>query len=837
MTSGEIAGRVPAPELRAEGAGGLLVSLAERLRPPDGWVSLALLVINLIVVVLSVEQADWAPTPNLALILVLGMLTAFVLYRLPVWAGVALLMGLALGAVTVTWQMSSFQFDDRELRGAGELWERLGLWLEAARSGSISIDQAPFSFGLVCAGWLTGFLGAWLFLRHRNFWGVFVLGGIGLFSNLTFLPPNVSFHMAIYLFTALLLVARVQAVRRVDEWRQRNIRHDEHMGALSLSDSFLLAAAVIIVAFVLPTTGLRWGVATGAYESFRSPLAAWEDDFNRLFAGLPARRPVGFRIWDNVMAFQGTINPTTTQVLQVESPVEMYWKARTYDTYTSKGWISGHTEFQPLGYTPAFSAERASRDRAEVTYTVLPFYSSKSLFSGDRVVSVSRDVEIETSAPPEYPVDLTAADPLAGYPRALAEAGRALSRKVRESGGAVGADELSPLLPPGFMVQDLVRRDGAVIGAVLLEALPSPADVLAVRSPRGEFDARSAYRVTSSVSFADADGLRESGESYPVYVQRRYTSLPDTLPVRVRELAAELTEGAETPYDKALAIEAYLKTLPYTLKLEPPPFDADGVDHFLFSQRQGYSEYFASSMAVMLRSVGVPARLAAGYTVGDPIADFEGFAVTDSHSHAWVEVYMPGYGWVPFEPTPGAQLPAVYQPGAELTGGAGNPFIDDFESECFGEFIEGCGEEGLLDSELGEGAQRGGADGPLGGFPPWLAAVALGALVAGAAASLWAWRRYMAAPTAPADAYRRLSALARLGAMGHAPHQTPYQFGGRLAAALPGQRQQLSVVIDSYVRSRYGNKGPAPQQEARLTGAWRELRFPLLRRAFWRGGL
>ena len=836
MTFGEIASRVPARGLSTEAAGGLFSSLAERLRPPDGWISLSLLVINLIVVVLSVEQADWAPTPNLGAVLLLGMLTAFVLYRLPVWAGVALVLGLALGAATVTWQMSSFQFDDRELRGAGELWERLGLWLEAARSGSISIDQAPFSFGLTCASWLTGFLGAWLFLRHRNFWGVFVLGGIGLFSNLTFLPPNVSFHMAIYLFTALLLVARVQAVRRVDEWRRRNIRHDDHMGALTLSDSFFIAAAVIIVAFVLPTTGARWEAATGVYESFRSPLAAWEDDFNRLFAGLPARRPLGYRIWDDVMAFQGTINPTTTQVLQVESPVEMYWKARTYDTYTSKGWISKHTEFQPLGYTPAFSSKRTSLDRAEVAYTVLPLYSSRSLFSGDRVVSVDREVEIETSALPVYPVDLTVPDPLAGYPPVLAEAGRMLSQEVRESRGVISEEELSPVLPPGFLVQELIKRDGFVIGAVLLEALPAPADVLAVRSPQGEFDARSAYRVTSSVSFADADDLRESGEDYPVYVQHRYTQLPDTLPERVKGLAAELTGEAETPYDKALAIEAYLKGLPYTLKLDPPPFDADGVDHFLFSQRQGYSEYFASSMAVMLRSEGVPARLAAGYTVGDPITDFEGFAVTDSHSHAWVEAYMPGYGWVPFEPTPGAQLPAIYQPGAELTEGLGSSAIGDFDSDCFEEFIGACEDESLLDPELGEGAQPGGAGGPLGGFPAWLAA-ALAALAAGGTASFWAWKRYMAVSTVPADAYRRLSALAWMGALGHPGHQTPYQFGGRLVEALPEQRQRLSVVIDSYVRSRYGNKGPSPQEEARLAGAWRGLRFPLLRRIFWRGGL
>ena len=94
--------------------------------------------------------------------------------------------------------------------------------------------------------------------------------------------------------------------------------------------------------------------------------------------------------------------------------------------------------------------------------------------------------------------------------------------------------------------------------------------------------------------------------------------------------------------------------------LEAPPFDADGVDHFLFKRpRGGYSEYFSSAMAVMLRSVGIPARLATGYTMGDKVADQDVYVVRDSHSHGWVEVYFPNYGWIGFEPTPGEALPTA----------------------------------------------------------------------------------------------------------------------------------------------------------------------------------
>ena len=101
-------------------------------------------------------------------------------------------------------------------------------------------------------------------------------------------------------------------------------------------------------------------------------------------------------------------------------------------------------------------------------------------------------------------------------------------------------------------------------------------------------------------------------------------------------MALELTAQADTPFDRAAAIEAYLETYPYTHEIDPPPFDADGVDYFLFDLKKGYSEYFASSMTVLLRAAGIPARLATGYTPGTQV-DEDTFLVRDNDSHGWVE--------------------------------------------------------------------------------------------------------------------------------------------------------------------------------------------------------
>nr|MBC8280675.1 hypothetical protein [Chloroflexota bacterium] len=328
MTSEAISAKRPVEGgLTAESVTDGIGWLERTLRPNEGWIAAGLLVVNLIVVVLSVERADWVPSPNLVQLLFIAMLTGLFLYRIPLWSIALVPVGLAVGLLVIFWQLSTFSIDNVEVGGIGQVLLRLELWLDAARDGSINIDKLPFSFALMVSTWLTGFLGAWLFLRFGNFWGVFVLGGIGLLSNLTFLPPNTAFHLGMYLFTALLLVARVQAIRRKQEWERRAVKVDDHLAGLSLSDSFGITVVVILIAFLLPMAP-KWGVANDAYETMRNPLETMEDDFNRLFAGLPARRPLGFRIWDNVMALQGSIYPTTTQVLWVDSPAEMYWKAR-----------------------------------------------------------------------------------------------------------------------------------------------------------------------------------------------------------------------------------------------------------------------------------------------------------------------------------------------------------------------------------------------------------------------------------------------------------------------------------------------------------------------------
>ena len=174
-----------APGFSADSLGRGLLAVLRYLRPSDGWASVGLLAVNLIVVVWSVEQADWVPTPNLIFLILLAMLTGLVLARVPLWGLLILPVGVVIGLGVIVWQITSFEARGMELANAAELWERLNLWFVAAKTGNINIDREPFAFALMSATWLAGYLAGWVFFRYRNFWGVFVLGGAGLLSNLT----------------------------------------------------------------------------------------------------------------------------------------------------------------------------------------------------------------------------------------------------------------------------------------------------------------------------------------------------------------------------------------------------------------------------------------------------------------------------------------------------------------------------------------------------------------------------------------------------------------------------------------------------------------------------
>ncbi len=164
----------------------------------------------------------------------------------------------------------------------------------------------------------------------------------------------------------------------------------------------------------------------------------------------------------------------------------------------------------------------------------------------------------------------------------------------------------------------------------------------------------SVYEADSDISSAPPKLLERAATDAPPFTFG-YLQLP-AIDSRIPRLAAEVTASAANNYDKAIALEAYLKThYGYTLQLPRTPV-ADPLANFLFERKQGHCEYFASSMAVMLRTLQIPARVVNGFRSSE-FNDITGnYVVRARDAHAWVEAYFPGYGWITFDPTPGGAI-------------------------------------------------------------------------------------------------------------------------------------------------------------------------------------
>ena len=165
--------------------------------------------------------------------------------------------------------------------------------------------------------------------------------------------------------------------------------------------------------------------------------------------------------------------------------------------------------------------------------------------------------------------------------------------------------------------------------------------------------------VASEMPDDDPAALRNASTSYDPAIEDRYTQLPESTPDRVGERTeAILAEAdAENPYDQAVAIERYLREeYAYSLTVRKP--DGDVADAFLFEMDAGYCVYFATTMAAMLRSQGVPAQFVTGYSEGQSVGG-DRYVVRGQDAHAWVKVYFPEHGWVAFDPTPASERDAV----------------------------------------------------------------------------------------------------------------------------------------------------------------------------------
>ena len=324
-----------------------------------------------------------------------------------------------------------------------------------------------------------------------------------------------------------------------------------------------------------------------------------------------------------------------------------------------------------------------------------------------------------------------------------------------------------------------------------------------------------AYNALSLYPVASERTLRSAGQRYPAWVTQRYLALPPEVPERVRSLAIELTAAEPTPYDRARAIERYLRAFPYTLDVPRPPVDRDLVDYFLFDLKKGYCDYYASAMVVLARAAGVPARLAIGYASGTYDLNSRRFQVTEADAHSWVEVYFPKIGWVPFEPT------------------ASRPELSELGSAPL-----------VAPTEIAPPVETPGAS--LGLRIAWgwylLAGVLAGAVVLG-----FTWLifdgmrlRQLGQPAAAVEVYRRMRHYGILLAASIEAGDTPYEFATALGERVQelaepgldpgfGERtiEAIRAITHAIVHLSYNPVVSASAQDVPVSRQWLGLRWRL----------
>jgi transglutaminase-like putative cysteine protease len=313
------------------------------------------------------------------------------------------------------------------------------------------------------------------------------------------------------------------------------------------------------------------------------------------------------------------------------------------------------------------------------------------------------------------------------------------------------------------------------------------------------------YIVRSSVSAADEASLRRASNAYPFYIRRTYMDVPVTVPPRVRALTLQITANAKNNYDKARAIETYLREqIAYNQDVDPIPQGADGVDYVLFERPEGYCNYYASAMAVMARIAGIPARVASGYAVGD-VGDDGLYHINESNAHTWPELYFAELGWVEFEPT--AARSEIVRPQSKPDTDANANVLERNQDENNGE--RGLGEKRLEELE-NQQAQNSAAGGSLlrllGPNFGWSVAF-VGILLTIALALLLAqlrWQKHLQ-PLAPgAQAVQEMYRFVRLIGLVERADATPDERAQALATRMPEARDAISHVNAMYVRERYG---------------------------------
>ena len=811
-----------------------VISWVVKYSPSQGWATFAILLVTLIVVADSINSAGWVESDGLTALLLWSAILGLALAKVRVPWFILIPAGLGIGLLGIVWQASRTVEGDSLVERLAETNNRLDLWWEAATTGGISTDLLPFLMMLLTLGWIAGFLSSWFIFRWNNVWVAVVLLGTAVLTNLSFLPDQFASRFFIFVFLAMVLVVRMSIIQRHDRWRRLNVQFTPGTGWLTLHATIWFSIAVLIIAVALPMNAYTHSTAAQVWNIGRTPVATAEDFFARLFAALPSKKDQPGRFFGRWLPFIGKISFGGEAVGWATSDYPSYWLSQTYNQYTSKGWVATGSEPLEIGPDTLPPPQGDMLKRVPKSQVLQLGFASDKFLTGGGYDWVSLEGTAESLEPMQFDIHLE--------DNSLDETMPADIRELAENLRADSIDHLTPqavqtlasqLAPDDLILVEVLTDDSDDAERVVFQRKAPTTPDLVAWGFKESTEENEAYRMTSLVSVATDDDLRGASIEYDNFLTDHYLQLPESLPDRVRDLADRLTAGSDNPLDKTLAIQNYLRgpEFTYSLDIEAPPIEADGVDWFLFDSKVGYSDYFGSSMAVMLRSVGVPTRMAAGYAPGELNEDGQR-VIRDSDSHGWVQVYFPGYGWIDFEPTPNWPTHDRNPRVSRFAGGLSDPIHDDPEgllAEMESDpFIEGLFDDG--DGSFSTGTML--VD-QYGNYVMW-ALIVIASIIALWLLGYLAWN-FGLGPLGPeARLYAKLTRLGWLGGIGRRPNQTPMEYAAQIGRLVHSAHDGATLIAWAYSSVRYGSAEDDDERQAAISETWKSIRLSMVRRIFGR---
>jgi len=764
----------------ASGAGSASVPewLRAYSRPREGWLALGLLFVMLLSLGWSIQEVGWIESlefivPVAFYAVVLGTLLA--LSRLSV--AIVIPVSAVLGAAIVLWTVGGEYFPE-----ASQTDRLLALRGEAIRWARIVFDLGyapqltPYAVGLGVLIWVTSFIAAYTLYRHHRVLDAIVLVGAALIANMAATLTDVFGYLVLFVLAALLLWLRTALIGREEGWQRRRVNENAEVPAAIIRSGIVFIAGSIALAWVLTTVAVA-APLTNVWNNLDGAWTDLRDGLDGFFGGLSGGGPSRFggASFGNSMTISGHWTSQDDPVMTVASLEPYYLRTITYDIYNGRGWdrSPGDERFVPAE-SALFPGESPERP---------------SFLDAFRAETIS--IQIETS----------------------------LERNL-----------FTPGYPTGVFADVSVYESGdqPFLGGIKLASPIAPG---------------MGYVLTALISEATEAQLQSAGQAYPAVIESYYLGT-EGVTSRTSELAAQIVAdaGARTPYDMLKALAAYLRGSGFRYQTDAPiPADPeqDFVDFFLFDEngQVGYCEYYASAMAVMARTLGLPARVAVGFAPGDRVGDGDGegegsiYLVRRENAHAWAEVYFPGYGWQAFEAT--KTIAALSRPrGQPVPTGSGGPV----PSLGPREFPEGINRDlGLINTLPSfrpvPGGYQAGEEGPPEESRGGNALLFLAILLLGLGVAAWRFvkaRRVLRFLAPGERQWYRLRLAADRAGVAQRPSETIYEYAGWLEGQIPRRRPEIQTVAKGKVWQSYSGHGLSGDAIERIERAWRRLEMPLI---------